>query len=102
MVDQITEKKQDSTDEKDFGEGIFDMQFINDAYKTGDVKKAKELCIKKIDDSKATDQNKRKAKSMVQMANGLVKLIHGLTSFSLAHQGLGVIGGKAERSVSKK
>lgn len=77
--------------QKDFGEGIFDMEFINQAYALGDLAAAKNAAHEKIKASTANVANKMKATAMVNKAATLSKLIHGLTNFSLAHQGLKAI-----------
>ena len=76
---------------KDFGQGIFDMDFIKSLEKERNLTTAKEAAFKKIDDSKATDDNKAKARTMVSRSATVIKLLHGMTNFSLSHQGLKVI-----------
>lgn len=76
---------------KDFGEGIFDMEFINQAYALGDLTAAKTAAFEKIKASSANDTNKTKASAMVSRSATLSKLIHGMTNFSLSHQGLKAI-----------
>lgn len=76
---------------KDFGQGIFDMEFIHSVNGQTDLAKAKQMCMDKIEASSATDANKRKARAMVQLSNTTKNLLLGLTNFSLSHQGLKTI-----------
>lgn len=75
----------------DFGQGIFDMGFINDISKIKDLTLAKSMAYEKIESTNATDENKAKAKSMVSRSATLSKLLFGMTNFSLSHQGLKAI-----------
>lgn len=76
---------------KDFGEGIFDMEFINTVNDEKDFRVAKQMAYDKIEASKVKDENKRKATAMVAYANNKPKLLFGMTNFSLSHQGLKAI-----------
>ena len=76
---------------KDFGQGIFDMGFINDISKIKDLTLAKSMAYEKIESTNAADENKAKAKSMVSRSATLSKLLFGMTNFSLSHQGLKTI-----------
>ena len=78
-------------DSADHGQGIFDMVFINDVNAIKDIIAAKTAAYDKIDASKATDENKRKAKAMVAKAANVKALIFGMTNFSLSHQGMKVV-----------
>lgn len=73
---------------KDFGQGIFDMEFINHVGTIKDVIAAKKAAIEKIDGSPATDKNKKKASAMVHKSRTVTELLFGMTNFSLSHQGL--------------
>lgn len=73
---------------RDFGQGIFDMEFINSISKVKDLTHAKSMAFEKIESTNATDENKAKAKSMVSRSATLTKLLFGMTNFSLSHQGL--------------
>lgn len=73
---------------KDFGQGIFDMDFINVVAKEKDLTAAKGLAFEKVRDSRATDENKAKANSMIARSASISKLLFGMTNFSLSHQGL--------------
>ena len=75
----------------DFGPGIFDMEFVNAVNASKDLGKGKTMAYEKIDASSALEENKQKARAMVAKANSMFKLLDGMTNFSLAHQGLGVI-----------
>ena len=72
----------------DFGQGIFDMDFINNVSKIKDLTLAKSMAYEKIESSIATSENRVKAKSMVSRSATLSKLLFGMTNFSLSHQGL--------------
>ena len=90
---------------EDFGQGIFNMDFIVTVGKMADIVAAKKLAYEKIDDSKGvTDENKRKAKTMIakattirnhnpqpQSATTIRNLIFGMTNFSMSHQGMKVL-----------
>jgi hypothetical protein len=76
---------------KDFGQGIFDMEFIHEMNSLSDLNEIKAKCMDKINSSSATETNKKKARAMVQLANTKTKLLMGMTNFSLSHQGLKTI-----------
>lgn len=77
---------------EDFGQGIFNMDFIVTVGKMADIVAAKKLAYEKIDDSKGvTDENKRKAKTMIAKATTIRNLIFGMTNFSMSHQGMKVL-----------
>ena len=76
---------------RDFGQGIFDMEFINSISKVKDLTQAKAMAFEKIEGAVATDENKAKAISMVSRSATLSKLLFGMTNFSLSHQGLKAI-----------
>ena len=76
---------------RDFGQGIFDMEFINSIAAVKDLTQAKAKAFEKIESTNATDENKAKAKSMVSRSATLSKLLFGMTNFSLSHQGLKAI-----------
>ncbi len=76
---------------RDFGQGIFDMEFINDVASITDLTKAKSMAFEKIESTTATPENKAKAKSMVMRSATHSKLLFGMTNFSLSHQGLKAI-----------
>lgn len=76
---------------KDFGQGIFSMDFIKSLERQRDLGIAREAAIKQIDESSATDENKTKARQMISKANTVQKLLLGMANFSLSHQGLKVI-----------
>ncbi len=73
---------------KDFGQGIFDMEFINQVNDEKDFGKQKAMSIAKVKGSSATDANKTKAINMINFAKNSKGLIMGMTNFSLSHQGL--------------
>lgn len=76
---------------KDFGPGIFDMEFINEMNELTSMNDIKTAAMAKIDASSAHEDNKKKARSMIQLANSKMKLLMGMTNFSLSHQGLKAI-----------
>lgn len=76
---------------KDFGQGIFDMEFVNDVANVGDLQLAKSMATKKVDDSKANNDNKRSAMRMIHNSHSLKALTFGMVNFSLSHQGLKTI-----------
>lgn len=76
---------------KDYGQGIFDMEFINNISKIKDLTLAKSMAYEKIESTNATDENKAKAKTMVSKSATLSKLLFSMTNFSLSHQGLKTI-----------
>lgn len=74
--------------DKDFGQGIFDMEFINEVNDEKDFGKQKAMSIAKAKGSKATEENKTKAINMVNFAKNSKALLMAMTNFSLSHQGL--------------
>lgn len=76
---------------KDFGPGIFDMEFINEMNALDSINDIKTAAMAKIDASSANEDNKKKARSMIQLASSKMKLLMGMTNFSLSHQGLKAI-----------
>lgn len=76
---------------KDFGPGIFDMEFINEMNELTNTEQIKAKAMDKINASSATEDNKKKARAMIHFANTKTKLLMGMTNFSLSHQGLKAI-----------
>lgn len=76
---------------KDFGPGIFDMEFINEMNALDSINDIKTAAMAKIDASSANEDNKKRARSMIQLASSKMKLLMGMTNFSLSHQGLKAI-----------
>lgn len=74
---------------RDNGQGIFTMDFICKVEKMT-FNEAVLAAIDRINASTANETNKMKATQMVQKATSVVRLMQGMTNFSLAHQGLGV------------
>lgn len=76
---------------KDFGQGIFTMDFITEISKMKDLTEAKKMVTAVIDLSTANDENVEKAHALVAKARSIHNLIFSMTDFSLSHQGLKVI-----------
>lgn len=70
------------------GQGIFDMDFINEMNSLGDVGIIKTKALERIDSSSALDRNRVKATLMVNKSRTKNDLIFGMTNFSLSFQGL--------------
>ena len=75
---------------RDFGQGIFTMEFISSIEKL-DLATARSKAHDVVQASSATDKNKQKAAAMLDKASNVTKLMLGMSSFSLAHQGLKVL-----------
>ena len=67
------------------GQGIFDMEFINDVNAIKDIIAAKKAAYDKIDASKATDENKRKAMCDTMMGKLKEKALTDSMDTALVH-----------------
>ena len=74
---------------RDNGQGMFTMPFICEIADAKDLPTAKAKTLAAIEASTATNDNKDKARRMVNQAGSLTKLVLGLGNFNLAHQGMG-------------
>lgn len=73
---------------KDFGQGIFTMEFISKVAEMKSITEAQQLAIKEIDRASANNDNKTKAIKLVNSSRTIKFLVINMANFSLSHQGL--------------
>ena len=66
------------------GKSFFQMDLISKIEKM-DLEDAKEVLMKAVVSSKATDDNKKKAKQMISKCNSVKSLMIGASNFLLSH-----------------
>ena len=70
--------------EKNTGSSFFNMELISSIEKM-EIGDAKDTLRKAVNSSSATDENKRKARAMIDRASSVTSLMQGATNFLLAH-----------------
>ena len=77
----------------DYGQGIFTMDVLRRVAERfqASLDVQKDIACRAINESTATDENKRKATAMVLKSTSHRALMLGMSNFSMSHQGLKVI-----------
>ena len=70
------------------GQGIFDMDFVSLISAQKNIETAKKMATNRIEDSSAREENKDKARIMVNGARNTERLATGMSNFILSNMGL--------------